>query len=207
MNKVTAHDVAKYIIAEFHEAEDLITNMKVQKLLYYVQGWHLGLYGTPVFDDQFQAWVHGPVQYEVYNKYKNYYWNPILEPIDKPNFELSLIKHINEVLQAYGGETGYMLEVLTHQEWPWIEARNDLSPNTPSQNIISTKTMEEFFAEKAKKNERTGNYIPNYETIKALEESKRDIGVYTVNSWKEMFDEVYDELKSEGFEIPNYDRA
>jgi len=37
MNKVTAHDVAKYIIAEFHEAEDFITNMKVQKLLYYVQ--------------------------------------------------------------------------------------------------------------------------------------------------------------------------
>ena len=207
MSKVTAHEVAKYIIAEFHEAEDLITNMKVQKLLYYVQGWHLGLYGTPVFDEQFQAWIHGPVQYEVYNKYKNYHWNPILEPIEKPDFDSSLIKHINEVLQAYGGETGYKLELLTHQEWPWIEARNDLDPNTPSQNIISTKTMGEFFAEKAKKNERTGNYIPNYETIKALEESKRDIGVYTVNSWKEMFDEVYDELKSEGFEIPNYDRA
>jgi len=87
MNKVTAHDVAKYIIAEFHEAEDFITNMKVQKLLYYVQGWHLGLYGAPVFDEQFQAWVHGPVQYEVYNEYKNYRWNLISEPIEKPKFE------------------------------------------------------------------------------------------------------------------------
>lgn len=54
-----SHDVAKYIIAEFHEAEDFITNMKVQKLLYYVQGWHLGLYGAPVFDKQFQVWFMG----------------------------------------------------------------------------------------------------------------------------------------------------
>lgn len=158
MNKVIAHDVAKYIIAEFHEAEDFITNMKVQKLLYYVQGWHLGSYGAPVFDEQFQAWVHGPVQYEVYNEYKNYRWNPISEPIEKPKFEPALIKHIHEVLHAYGGETGYMLEILTHQEWPWIEARDDLASDALSQNIISIKTMKEFFAEKAKNNERTGNF-------------------------------------------------
>jgi len=108
------------------------------------KGWHLGLYGAPVFDEQFQAWVHGPVQYEVYNEYKNYRWNLISEPIEKPKFEPELIKHIHEVLQAYGGETGYMLEILTHQEWLWIEARDDLASDTLSQNIISIKTMKEL---------------------------------------------------------------
>ena len=204
MSKVTAHEVAKYIIAEFHEAEDLITNMKVQKLLYYVQGWHLGLYGTPVFDEQFQAWVHGPVQYEVYNEYKNYHWNPILEPVEKPDFDSSLIKHINEVLQAYGGETGYMLELLTHQEWPWIEARDDLAPDALSQNVISIKTMEEFFAEKAKKNERTGNYIPNNETIKAIEESKRGVGLREFASLGESFNDLYRELEEEGVSVERH---
>jgi len=52
-----------------------------------------------------------------------------------------------------------MLEILTHQEWLWIEARDDLASDTLSQNIISIKTMKEFFAEKAKNNKKTGNFI------------------------------------------------
>ncbi len=115
--------------------------------------------GAPVFDEQFQAWVHGPVQYEVYHEYKNYRWNPISAPIEKPKFELALIKHIPEVLHAYGGETGYMLKILTHQEWQWIEARDDLVSDALSQNVISIKTVKESFAEKAKNNDRTGNFI------------------------------------------------
>lgn len=63
----------------------------------------------------------------MYNEYKKYRWNPILEPIEKSDFDSSLRKHINEVLQAYGGETADMLELVTHQEWPWIEARDDLA--------------------------------------------------------------------------------
>jgi len=67
----TANDIAKYIICTFHEAGDQITNMKVQKLLYYVQGCHLGLYGTPAFAGEFQAWKYGPVEPSVYSEYSH----------------------------------------------------------------------------------------------------------------------------------------
>jgi uncharacterized phage-associated protein len=188
--ETTASKVAKYVIAEFHESEDLITNMKVQKLLYYIQGWHLGLYGTPVFADDFEAWVHGPVQYEVYNEYKNYKWNPIIKPVVKPVLEQSLVSHISQVLECYGGETAYSLELMTHKEWPWIEARDDLAPTEPSGNIIFTETMKKYFADLARKNEENHNYMLNNETVKLLEESKRGIGINRYSSWEEMIEKV-----------------
>ena len=151
MKKVSAFDIAKYIIAEFHEIGDLITNMKVQKLLYYVQGWHLGLYKKPLFEETFQAWVHGPVQYEVYNEYKEYRWNPISHEVIKPKLSKSLIEHINQVLETYGGETAYMLELMSHQETPWVEARQGLPADSLCTNIISNETMKNFFAKLASK--------------------------------------------------------
>jgi uncharacterized phage-associated protein len=188
--KTTASTVAKYVISEFHASEDLITNMKVQKLLYYIQGWHLGLYGTPVFTDNFQAWVHGPVQYEVYNEYKDYRWNPITKAIDKPVLEPPLVKHISQVLECYGGQTAYSLELMTHQEWPWIEARDDLDPAESSSNIILPGSMQKYFAELARNNEEIHNYSPTKETLKLLEESSRGIGINQYSSWEEMIEKV-----------------
>lgn len=193
----TASEVAKYIISEFHESEDLITNMKVQKLLYYIQGWHLGLYGTPVFDDDFEAWVHGPVQYEVYNEYKKYGGTHITGHIEKPKLEQRIIEHIQEVLECYGGETAYKLELLTHREWPWIEARDDLDASEPSNNTISTDSMKEYFAELARKNENSHNYTLKTRTVKTLEESRREIGINKYSSVEEMFSEILQELKED----------
>jgi len=142
----TASNIAKYIISEFQEIGDLITNMKVQKLLYYVQGWHLGLYQEPAFDADLEAWVHGPVQPEVYQEYKEYRWHPITCKIEKPNLNQALINHIEQVLQSYGGETAYMLELMSHGELPWMEARGDLPQDAECQNIISPMTMQNYFA-------------------------------------------------------------
>ncbi len=188
--KVTASEVASYIIAEFHASEDLITNMKVQKLLYYVQGWHLGLYGIPVFADEFQAWVHGPVQYEVWKEYQGYSGGPITNSIEEPRFEQHLIKHIEQVLECYGGETAFTLELMTHKEWPWIEARNDLPSDVPSQNIILIETMKEYFTKLVQDNEKNHNYTLNQETIKALEESRRGIGIQSFSSLEELYKDL-----------------
>lgn len=149
----TASEIARYIIADFHESEDLITNMKVQKLLYYVQGWHLGLYGQPVFPEELQAWVHGPVQPMVYQEYKEYRWNPITDEPNKPKLPPSLVNHINEVLQQYGGETAYMLELMTHKEDPWLEARWGLPTDADCSNIISLASMQKYFANLATEQE------------------------------------------------------
>ena len=52
--------------------KELMTNMKLQKMLYYQQGFHLAYFGTPLFDDDFEAWMYGPVIPSVYEKYKNF---------------------------------------------------------------------------------------------------------------------------------------
>ena len=195
--KVTAHEVAKYIIADFQGAEELITNMKVQKLLYYVQGWHLGIYGTPVFEQEFQAWVHGPVQKEVYDEYKDYKGTPIIKSIAKPQLDQSLVNHIEEVLECYGGMGALELEHLTHKERPWLEARDDLNEDQPSQNIISTNTMKEYFTKLSVDNEKNHNYEPNKETIKVLEESKRGIDINEYSSWEDMIVKIEKEIVEE----------
>lgn len=151
---ITAKKVAQYVIKFFHESEDLITNLKLQKLLYYIQGWHLGLHEKPLFEDDFQAWVHGPVQPAVYGDYKRYRWNPIAE--DVPDIELSkeAKNHIDEVLEIYGMESAYMLERRTHQEAPWLLARGNIDHTDECTNIISKESMKKYFSEIAIVNEK-----------------------------------------------------
>lgn len=139
--------VAQYIIAFFQKAGDPVSNLKLQKLLYYVQGWHLGLNdGKPAFDGSFQAWVHGPVNPDVYHTYKGYRWNPIDAEMGMPDgIGEDLAKHIREVLDVYGVDSGWELERRTHLESPWIEARKGLPPDAESCEVITNESMTRFF--------------------------------------------------------------
>lgn len=141
----TASDVARYIVGFFQEAGDPVTNLKLQKLLYYVQGWCLALTGSAAFDDRFEAWVHGPVQPGVYGEYKRNRWHPICDVVSRPEIEGVLVDVIGEVLEAYGGETGYQLEMRTHLESPWIEARGGIPADQESTKEISKASMERYF--------------------------------------------------------------
>lgn len=143
---ITAKKVAQYVIKFFHESEDLITNLKLQKLLYYIQGWHLGLHGKPLFNEDFQAWVHGPVQPAVYAEYKKYRWNPISEDVPEINFSENVIVHIEDVLKVFGIKTAYELERMTHHEEPWLMARGNIDHTEECTNIISKDSMQSFFS-------------------------------------------------------------
>ena len=74
--KYSALTVAKWFlwyndkILEEEDA-DLISNLKLQKLLYYAQGCYLALKNEPLFNEQIVNWAHGPVVEEIYHKYKN----------------------------------------------------------------------------------------------------------------------------------------
>ena len=66
-------EIAKKIIAKTDiEHGDTISNLKLQKMLYYMQGFHLAFFDTPLFDDEIYAWQYGPVVPSVYNEYKRY---------------------------------------------------------------------------------------------------------------------------------------
>ena len=125
-----------------------------------------------MFNDNCQAWVHGPVYTEIYDMFRNFRY----DPIDDPRFELLKEKSndLNEkeremidlVINTFGLYGGKFLERITHKEDPWRNAREGYSENEPSQEEISKEAMKEYFAsvrEKYNLDTETGimNYIQN----------------------------------------------
>lgn len=147
----TYKDIADYFIALSNDTGNLITNLKLQKLVYYAQAWHLAVFKTPLFEDDFQAWVHGPVIPDLYHAYKHFAYNPIAEdkaPSEEifTSFDSELQTILSDVTEEYFGRTAYELEQLTHAEDPWIEARGNLSADSSSSNIIPKDKMKSYYS-------------------------------------------------------------
>ncbi len=137
--------VADYLIAECRERGENLTNLKLQKLLYYADAWNLALRDEPLFDENFKAWVHGPVLLSQYHRFKDYRWKPIEEDVARPEIVPGLAAHLNEIIDVFGCETAVALELMTHRETPWLEARGNLPPTEPSTATISKSTMKNFY--------------------------------------------------------------
>ncbi|HRP36920.1 MAG TPA: DUF4065 domain-containing protein, partial [Candidatus Dojkabacteria bacterium] len=70
--------IADYFISLSNETGSLITNLKLQKLVYYADAWYLANYGDSLIQEDFQAWVHGPAIPALYGEYKHFSWQPII---------------------------------------------------------------------------------------------------------------------------------
>ena len=140
-----AASVAKYILRFFQEAGDPISNLKLQKLIYYCQGWHLAIRGTPLFTDRLEAWVHGPVQPSVYGTYKHNRWSSITEDVTDVTLTPDEKSIVDDVLAVYGSDSGYELEIRTHNEPPWIDARGGIPNDQESRAEISQSAMARVF--------------------------------------------------------------
>ncbi len=135
-------DIANKLIhrAFVDEGSELLSNMKLQKLLYYEQGFHLAYFGTPLFENDIMAWQFGPVVPEVYNHFKSHGRagiEPESDPITLNEIEENLF---NEVFEVYNEFSASGLVTQTHSETPWL--------TTPKQGVISQKVMTEFFKER-----------------------------------------------------------
>ncbi len=121
-----ALDIAKKLIFKAQNDEpnggERLTNLKLQKLLYYQQGFHLAFFGTPLFAENVEAWMYGPVVPAVYDEYSSYGSSAlpeVSEPISLTEEEERLF---NEVYDAYREFSAIGLMNRTHSERPWIEA-------------------------------------------------------------------------------------
>jgi uncharacterized phage-associated protein len=139
---LTAAEIASYFLAKV-EVEDgeLISNLKLQKLLYYAQGNHLALYDAILFPEPIEAWNHGPVVPAVYHQYKQYGPSPLPCPGD---FELSKFSNelqdfLEEVYDVYGQFSAWKLRQMSHEEPPWKNAYEK------GRATISTDAMKTFF--------------------------------------------------------------
>lgn len=142
---ISPKQAADFLIFESRERGDIITNLKLQKLLYYSQAWHLALQDNPLFEEDFQAWIHGPVLPSQYQRFKASEWRPILEEINLPQLSPAIQKHLIEVVDVFGTETATALELMTHNELPWQEARKGIPADQPCTALISKETMKSFY--------------------------------------------------------------
>ena len=140
---VNVNDVAKWFLSR-----ESITHKKLQKLCYYAQAWHLALLDEPLFNEEIQAWIHGPVCPALYRVYSGYRWLEIPKVEETVKFNERTEELLEAVYSTYGGLTGNQLERLTHSEKPWQEARGTLQPFEPCEKVISFKTMKKYYAEK-----------------------------------------------------------
>lgn len=141
--------VANHLVAFSRVHGDPISNLKLQKLLYYAEGWYLAFYGKSLFSEDIQAWPRGPVVYSVWKHFSGYRWRPISRPIEMPKMPNRIQQHIEGLMEAYGDLSAYTLERMTHQERPWLEARKGLKDGQRSNRVISRETMRTFFSELA----------------------------------------------------------
>ena len=137
--------LADYLIVESRERGELLTPLKLQKLMFYADAWHLALHNSEITPERFQAWVHGPVALSQYHRFKEYKWRPIDAELSRPNLPDALVKHLDEIIDVFGSETAVSLEIMTHRERPWVEARNGLPEDEPCNNFISKDTTRDFY--------------------------------------------------------------
>ncbi|NJL65514.1 MAG: SocA family protein [Methylacidiphilales bacterium] len=141
---LSCFDVANYFIRLANETGSFLSNLKLQKLVYYAQAWYLAIHDNPLFDEDFQAWIHGPVIPTLYQKYKSFGWQPILEDAN-PELPQEIQDFLKEVAEEYFACDAYELEQMTHAETPWVNARENLPPDTPSNAVIIKESMKEYY--------------------------------------------------------------
>lgn len=142
-----AIDIANELLKRAAEngGGDLMTNLKLQKMLYYEQGFHLAYFNEPLFDEQIEAWQYGPVVPSVYDYYKTHGRDGLI-PEDKVfEFRVSNERALfDEVYRVYGAYSAIGLMNMTHTEMPWSTTPTGVG------NVISHEKMKSYFKKRLK---------------------------------------------------------
>lgn len=142
MRMATADDVAAAIV----ERSGQMTAMKLQKLVYYSQAWHLVWEDRPLFPERIEAWANGPVVPSLYQRHRGVFRVRTWKHGSSTNLTREESETIGIVLDAYGPMTAGALSELTHNEPPWVDARKGLLPGERGNREISRSAMAEYYA-------------------------------------------------------------
>lgn len=154
-------DVAHLVVLAASQKGIGVTPLKLQKLLYYLQAWNLVYFGTPVFLEEPEAWVNGPVYRKVYDHYRDYQMFEFIRiaPEEKQHLDECVAEKMkvvglepnqqelfDEILSKYGKMASADLGLRTHNEDPWKDAREGLGIFDYSNNIITHKSMANYYS-------------------------------------------------------------
>ncbi|MBQ7135472.1 type II toxin-antitoxin system antitoxin SocA domain-containing protein [Campylobacter sp.] len=150
MTTISAIDTAKLALALLKNNDDefieYTSRLKLLKLLYYIQGYHLAMFNAPLFKDKIEAWLHGPVVPSVYRWTKNLTDEELQDEAmnDKQMGALNLhpqqTELISEVLKIYNKYSAYGLRDKTHTEMPWLSVYEQ-----GKNNEITQDSLKNFF--------------------------------------------------------------
>lgn len=137
------NSAAEYLV---NQCED-ITPLALQKALYYTQGFYYAFFKNFIFNEDCEAWIHGPVYKEIYNIYQNYQFNTAIkkEQFNLTEFSSQEKNILDSIVRNICCYSGKILEKFTHNEQPWIIARRDLPANAPSNRIIDKENIANYF--------------------------------------------------------------
>lgn len=168
-----ALDVAKYLLSLINiENGDTISNLKLQKLLYYLQGYYLALFHKPLFEDKIEAWDYGPVVPNVYDIFKGFHGESIIT--DNLKFDISELteedrNYINKIFSIYNDYSASSLVYMTHNESPWKDVYKKYENNE-----ITKESLETFF------NDRVEEIF-----LKDVKDVLKEINFDNVDEWEE----------------------
>ncbi len=149
---MSPQNVAKYFLLRAQEDGELISPLKMQKLVYYAYAWYFAYTSKKLFYEQIEAWANGPVMPTLYQSLKVYGSAPIPAAYLGFNDEAGASRFVatieggqknilDEVYDKYMTLTAFELVVLTHKERPWAEARKGLESTTNSDKPITDEDI------------------------------------------------------------------
>lgn len=142
----SAEEVAKYFIylasqpvsGGAKEREGL-TNLKLQKILYFAQAYFLSKVGRPLFADPIEAWGYGPVVPTIYHHYKRKGSSPIFVDADTSAVSDADKEVLQKIWSTFGGYSANRLVDITHAHSPWKDAYASTS------KVITNKALAEYY--------------------------------------------------------------
>jgi len=141
-----ALDIARYIIERCREKNRTVSNLKLQKILYFVQAEFLVTKNQPCFAEVIEAWDFGPVVPEVYYEYRMY-GSANIPCIGRSRVSQLISARDKEILNGIIDEcsrySASALVEITHNQTPWVEAYDQAGYN----NEITAKSIKDYFME------------------------------------------------------------
>ena len=146
---VSALGVSRYFLSiPTEETGDIISNLKLQKLLYYSQGCWVALNGAknPLFNDKIYAWKHGPVVKTVYNHFAKH-GDAAIPSQTRGVLRSDIPPFLDEIYRVFGKFSAWKLREMTHREPPWVKT---YKPDVRDIEI-SLSDLEKYFSKHVKK--------------------------------------------------------
>lgn len=153
-----SRDIANCILDIADKSGTPISNMAINKLIYFLNGWYLADFERELCFDKFEAWEHGPVLPKVYHSFKSFGKNSIATRAERFNPSTRLwyyqdykftddeLGYIDFVFKSYVSMSAVSLSKMSHvEEGPWDLVRNPRNGEVFPKGIIPSKLIRDYF--------------------------------------------------------------